>query len=156
MTTEELYKLQNLLQKLIQTGVSLEDILVNGSSGVHIEYIDKDCLIDKALTADPDNVAALYLQEKATFLYQNTKKSNKWYRISTAWYRIGATIMLPQDIHDKLANSNSLSENSDILLNYMKTHPENIVLFDGETYSPEGCVELVGLGEDYKFYNEEH
>lgn len=149
MTTEELYKLQTILQKLIQTGVSLEDILVNGSSGVHIEYIDKDYLIDKALTANSDNVAALYLQEKATFLYRNTKTS-------TAWYRIGATIMLPRDIHDKLANSNSLSENSDTLLTYIKTHPESIVLFDGETYSPEWCIELVGLGEDYKFYNEEH
>ena len=75
MTTEELYNLQTILQKLIQTGVSLEDILVNGYSGVHIEYIDKDCLIDKALTADPDNVAALYLQEKATFQYRNTQTS---------------------------------------------------------------------------------
>ena len=73
MTTEELYKLQTILQKLIQTGVSLEDILVNGSSGVHIEYIDKDYLIDNALTEDPDNVAARYLQEKATFRYRNTQ-----------------------------------------------------------------------------------
>lgn len=38
----------------------------------------------------------------------------------------------------------------------MRTHPENIVLFDGETYSPEWCIELKGLGEDYKFYNDEH
>ena len=75
MTTEELYKLQTILQKLIQTGVSLEDILVNDSSGVHIEYIDKDYLIDKALTEDPDNVAALYLQEKSTTLTSNEKKS---------------------------------------------------------------------------------
>lgn len=149
MTAEELYNLQTILQKLIQTGVSLEDILVNGSSGVHIEYIDKNCLIDKALTVDPDNVAALYLQEKATFRYRNTQTS-------TAWYRIGATIMLTQEIHDKLASSNSLQQNSDTLTNYMRTHPENIVLFDGETYSPEWCIELKGLGEDYKFYNDEH
>lgn len=149
MTTEELYKLQTILQKLIQTGVSLEDILVNGSSGVHIEYIDTDYLIDKALTAGPDNVAALYLQEKATFRYRNTQTS-------TAWYRIGATIMLTQEIHDKLVSSNSLQQNSDTLTNYMRTHPENIVLFDGETYFPEWCIELKGLGEDYKFYNDEH
>ena len=119
MTTEELYNLQTILQKLIQTGVSLEDILVNGSSGVHIEYIDKDCLIDKALTDDPDNVAALYLQEKATFRYRNTQTS-------TAWYRIGATIMLPQDIHDQLVSSNSLQQNSDTLTSNEKNSMTSI------------------------------
>ena len=64
--------------------------------------------------------------------------------------------MLTQEIHDKLVSSNSLQQNSDTLTNYMRTHPENIVLFDGETYSPEWCIELKGLGEDYKFYNDEH
>ena len=48
------------------------------------------------------------------------------------------------------------SEGRGSSLNYMRTHPENIVLFDGETYSPEWCIELQGLGEDYQFYNEEH
>ena len=119
MTTEELYKLQTILQKLIQTGVSLEDILVNDSSGVHIEYIDKDYLIDKALTEDPDNVAALYLQEKSTFRYRNTQTS-------TAWYRIGATIMLPQDIHDQLVSSNSLQQNSDTLTSNEKNSMTSI------------------------------
>ena len=119
MTTEELYNLQTILQKLIQTGVSLEDILVNGSSGIHIEYIDKDCLIDKALTADPDNVAALYLQEKATFRYRNTTTS-------TAWYRIGATVMLTQEIHDQLVSSNSLQQNSDTLTSNEKNSMTSI------------------------------
>ena len=48
------------------------------------------------------------------------------------------------------------SEGRGSSLNYMRTHLENIVLFDGETYSPEWCIELRGLGEDYQFYNEEH
>ena len=54
------------------------------------------------------------------------------------------------------AMTSTHSEGRGSSLNYMRTHLENIVLFDGETYSPEWCIELRGLGEDYQFYNEEH
>ena len=74
---------------------------------------------------------------------------------SSAWYRIGASILINDELTQKLANAEEIEDSINLLKNLLFMHPE-LISFDGEAYSPEGCVNLKGIKGEYKFYDYEH
>ena len=63
--------------------------------------------------------------------------------------------MIDDELTQKLANSEELEDAIDLLQNLLYTHPE-LISFDGEAYSPEGCVYLKGIEGEYKYADYEH
>ena len=74
---------------------------------------------------------------------------------SSAWYRIGASILIDDKLTQKLANAEEHQDCIDLLQGLIFMHPE-LISFDGEYYSPEGCVNLKRIDGEYKFQDCEH
>ena len=151
-TTKTYYeKLYKGLRKLAKNKIQLVNILkIDESQPEFLEIIhheERDVLLD-AINRNQDNVAAIYLQVKADNNYRKHKGSS-------AWYRIGASVMIDDELTQKLANAEELEDSIDLLQNLLYTHPE-LISFDGESYSPEGCVNLKGIEGEYKFYDYKH
>ena len=151
-TTRTYYeKLYKGLKKLAKNKIQLVDILTIDESEPEflklIHFEEREVLLD-AINRNQDNVAAIYLQVKSDNNYRKHKGSS-------AWYRIGASIIIDEELTQKLANSEDVDDSSCLLQNLLFEHPE-LIHFDGENYSPEGCVDLVGIKGEYKFYDYEH
>lgn len=151
-TTRTYYeRLYRGLTKLTKNKIQLVDILtIDESQNEFLELIhseELEVLLD-AIQRNQDNVAAIYLQVKADNNYRKHKGSS-------AWYRIGASIIINDELTQKLANAEELEDAIDLLQNLLYMHPE-LISFDGEAYSPEGCVYLKGIEGEYKFYDYEH
>lgn len=151
-TTRTYYKqLRQGLTKLVKSKIQLIDILTIDEyqpdflSLIHPE--ERDVLLD-AIQRNQDNVASIYLQVKADNNYRKHKGSS-------AWYRIGASVIIDDELTQKLANAEELEDSIDLLQNLLYTHPE-LISFDGEAYSPEGCVYLKGIDGEYKYADYEH
>lgn len=152
-TTRTYYKhLYQALTKLAKNNVELVDILTIGDTKpeflniVHPE--ERQILLD-AVKQNQDNVAAIYLQVKSSHKLRNEHKG------SSAWYRIGASVLIDDELTKKLANAEELEDAIDLLQNLLYMHPE-LISFDGEAYSPEGCVYLKGIEGEYKYADYEH
>ena len=151
-TTRTYYeKLYKGLSKLAKNKIQLVDILtINESEPEFLELIhseEREVLLD-AINRNQDNVAAIYLQVKADNNYRKHKGSS-------AWYRIGASVIVDDELTQKLANAQEHDECVELLQTHLFMHPE-LISFDGESYSPEGCVDLKGIEGEYKFYDYEH
>ena len=151
-TTRTYYeKLYRGLTKLAKNKIQLVDILTIDKSQhkflslIHPE--ERDVLLD-AIQRNQDNVASIYLQVKADNNYRKHKGSS-------AWYRIGASVIIDDELTQKLANAEELEDSIDLLQNLLYMHPE-LISFDGEYYSPGGCVYLKGIEGEYKFADYEH
>ena len=143
--------LYKALGKLTKHNIQLIDILTIDESEpeflriIHPE--EREVLLD-AINRNQDNVSAIYLKVKSAQRLRNHKGSS-------AWYRIGASIIINDELTQKLANAEEFEDTIDLLQNLLYMHPE-LISFDGESYSPEGCVDLKGIDDEYKFYNYEH
>lgn len=151
-TTRTYYeRLYRGLTKLTKNKIQLVDILtIDESQNEFLELIhseELEVLLD-AIQRNQDNVAAIYLQVKADNNYRKHKGSS-------AWYRIGASIIINDELTQKLANAEELEDAIDLLQNLLYMHPE-LISFDGEAYSPEGCVYLKGIEGEYKYADYEH
>lgn len=151
-TTKTYYKkLYRGLKKLAKNKIQLVDILtIDESQPEFLELIhfeEREVLLD-AIDRNQDNVAAIYLQVKADNNYRKHKGSS-------AWYRIGASVIIDDELTQKLATAEELEDSIELLQTHLFMHPE-LISFDGESYSPEGCVDLKGIEGEYKFYNYEH
>ena len=151
-TTRTYYeRLYRGLKKLAKNKIQLVDILtIDESQPEFLELIhseEREVLLD-AIQRNQDNVSAIYLQVKADNNYRKHKGSS-------AWYRIGASILIDDELTQKLANAEELEDSIDLLQNLLYMHPE-LISFDGEAYSPEGCVYLKGIEGEYKFADYEH
>lgn len=151
-TTRTYYeKLYKGLKKLAKNKIQLVDILtINVSQPEFLELIhpeEREVLLD-AIKRNQDNVATIYLQVKADNNYQKHKGSS-------AWYRIGASVIIDDELTQKLATADELEDSIELLQTHLFMHPE-LISFDGESYSPEGCVDLVGIEGKYRFYDYEH
>ena len=151
-TTKTYYeKLYRGLTKLAKNKIQLVDILTIDKSQpeflslIHPE--ERDVLLD-AIQRNQDNVASIYLQVKADNNYRKHKGSS-------AWYRIGASIIIDEELTQKLANAEEHQDCVDLLQGLIFMHPE-LISFDGEYYSPEGCVYLKGIEGEYKYADYEH
>lgn len=148
--TNYYHNLYNGLRNLAQHKIELVDILtIDGELEWldHLSQEEREVLLD-AIQSNQDNVAAIYLRVKA---HNNFFK----HRGSSAWYRLGASIIINEELTQKLANNEDVDDSSCLLQNLLFEHPE-LIHFDGEDYSPEGCVDLVGIEGEYKFYDYEH
>lgn len=143
--------LYKALGKLAKHNIQLIDILkIDESEPEFLELIhpeERDVFLD-AINRNQDNLTAIYLKVKSAQKLRNHKGSS-------AWYRIGASILIDDELTRKLANAEELEDCVDLLQGLIFMHPE-LISFDGEDYSPEGCVDLVGIEENYKFYDYEH
>lgn len=143
--------LYKALGKLTKYKIRLVDILtIDESEPKFLELIhpeEREVLLD-AIERNQDNVAAIYLKVKSSQRLRNHKGSS-------AWYRIGASVLIDDKLTQKLANSEELEDAIDLLQNLLYMHPE-LISFDGEAYSPEGCVYLKEIEGEYKFYDYEH
>ena len=143
--------LYKALGKLAKHNIQLIDILTIDESEpeflrmIHPE--EREVLLD-AINRNQDNVSAIYLKVKSAQRLRNHKGSS-------AWYRIGASVIIDDELTQKLAKAEELEDSIDLLQNLLFMHPE-LISFDGESYSPEGCVNLVGIEGEYKFYDYEH
>ena len=143
--------LYKALGKLAKHNIQLIDILTIDESEpeflrmIHPE--EREVLLD-SINRNQDNVSAIYLKVKSAQRLRNHKGSS-------AWYRIGASVIIDDELTQKLAKAEELEDSIDLLQNLLFMHPE-LISFDGESYSPEGCVNLVGIESEYKFYNYEH
>lgn len=151
-TTRTYYeRLYRGLTKLAKYKIRLVDILtIDESEPEFLELIhpeEREVLLD-AINRNQDNVAAIYLQVKADNNYRKHKGSS-------AWYRIGASVIIDDELTQKLATAEELEDSIELLQTHLFMHPE-LISFDGESYSPEGCVDLKGIEGEYKFYNHEH
>ena len=151
-TTRTYYeRLYRGLKKLAKNKIQLVDILtIDESQPEFLELIhseEREVLLD-AIQRNQDNVASIYLQVKADNNYRNHKGSS-------AWYRIGASVLIDDELTQKLTNAEELEDAIDLLQNLLFMHPE-LISFDGEYYSPEGCVYLKGIEDEYKFADYEH
>lgn len=151
-TTRTYYeRLYRGLKKLVKNKIQLVDILtINESQPEFLELIhseEREVLLD-AIDRNQDNVSAIYLQVKADNNYRKHKGSS-------AWYRIGASIIINDELTQKLANAEELEDAINLLQNLLYMHPE-LISFDGEAYSPEGCVYLKGIEGEYKYADYEH
>ena len=151
-TTRTYYeKLYKGLKKLAKNKIQLVDILtINESEPEFLKLIhfeEREVLLD-AINRNQDNVAAIYLQVKSDNNYRKHKGSS-------AWYRIGASVIIDDELTQKLATAEELEDSIELLQTHLFMHPE-LISFDGETYSPESCVDLVGIEGEYKFYDYEH
>lgn len=139
------------LKKLAKNKIQLVDILmIDESEPEFLELIhpeEREVLLD-AINRNQDNVASIYLQVKADNNYRKHKGSS-------AWYRIGASILIDDELTQKLANAEEHQDCVDLLQGLIFMHPE-LISFDGEYYSPEGCVYLKELDGEYKFQDYEH
>lgn len=108
---------------------------------------EREVLLD-AIKRNQDNVAAIYLKVKSAQRLRNHKGSS-------AWYRIGASILIDDKLTQELANAEEHQDCVDLLQGLIFMHPE-LISFDGEYYSPEGCVYLKGIEGEYKFADYEH
>ena len=143
--------LYKALGKLTKYKIRLVDILtIDESEPEFLELIhpeEREILLD-AIERNQDNVAAIYLKVKSAQRLRDHKGSS-------AWYRIGASILIDDKLTQKLANSKEHQDCVDLLQGLIFMHPE-LISFDGESYSPEGCVNLKGIEGEYKFYDYEH
>lgn len=151
-TTRTYYeRLYRGLKKLAKNKIQLVDILtIDESQPEFLELIhseEREVLLD-AIQRNQDNVSAIYLQVKADNNYRKHKGSS-------AWYRIGASIIINNELTQKLANAEEIEDAIYLLQNLLYMHPE-LISFDGEAYSPEGCVYLKGIDGEYKFQDSEH
>lgn len=151
-TTRTYYKqLRQGLTKLVKSKIQLIDILTIDEyqpdflSLIHPE--ERDVLLD-AIQRNQDNVASIYLKVKSAQRLRNHKGSS-------AWYRIGASILIDDKLTQKLANAEEHQDCVDLLQGLIFTHPE-LISFDGEAYSPEGCIYLKGIDGEYKYADYEH
>ena len=142
--------LYNGLRNLVQHKIELVDILIIDGEPEWLDHLDQtelEVLLD-AIEQNQDNVAAIYLKVKAHNRFSK-------HRGSSAWYRLGASIIIDEKLTQKLANAEDVDDSSCLLQNLIFEHPE-LIHFEGEDYSPEGCVDLVGIEGNYKFYDYEH
>lgn len=143
--------LYKALSKLEKNKIRLVDILtIDESEPEFLELIhpeEREVLLD-AIKRNQDNVAAIYLKVKSAQRLRNHKGSS-------AWYHIGASVLINDELTQKLANAEELEDAIDLLQNLLFMHPE-LISFDGEYYSPEGCVYLKGIEDEYKFADYEH
>lgn len=143
--------LYKTLGKLSKYNIQLIDILTIDESEpeflrmIHPE--EREVLLD-AIKRNQDNVAAIYLKVKSAQRLRNHKGSS-------AWYRIGASILIDDKLTQELANAEEHQDCVDLLQGLIFMHPE-LISFDGEYYSPEGCVYLKGIEGEYKFADYEH
>lgn len=139
------------LGKLTKENVQLKDILsINDKEPEFLNLVhpeEREVLLD-AVKRNQDNLASIYLKVKSA---QKLRK----HKGSSAWYRIGASVMIDDELTQKLANSEELEDAIDLLQNLLYTHPE-LISFDGEAYSPEGCLYLKGIEGEYKYADYEH
>lgn len=139
------------LGKLAKHNIQLIDILtINESEPEFLRMIhpeEHEILLD-AIERNQDNVAAIYLKVKSAQRLRNHKGSS-------AWYRIGASILIDDKLTQELANAEEHQDCVDLLQGLIFMHPE-LISFDGEYYSPKGCIELKGIESQYKFYDHEH
>lgn len=151
-TTRTYYeRLYRGLKKLAKNKIQLVDILtIDESEPEFLELIhpeEREVLLD-AIKRNQDNIAAIYLKVKSAQRLRNNKGSS-------AWYRIGASILIDDELTQKLANAEELEDSIDLLQNLLYMNPE-LISFDGEAYSPEGCVYLKGIEGEYKYADYEH
>lgn len=143
--------LYKALGELTKYKIRLVDILtIDESEPEFLELIhpeEREVLLD-AIERNQDNVAAIYLKVKSAQKLRNHKGSS-------AWYRIGASILIDDKLTQKLANAEEHQDCLDLLQGLIFMHPE-LISFNGEYYSPEGCVYLKGLDGEYKFQDYEH
>lgn len=143
--------LYKALGKLAKHKIQLIDILkIDKSEPEFLRMIhpeEREILLD-AINRNQDNVSAIYLKVKSAQRLRN-------HTGSSAWYRIGASILIDDKLTQKLANSKEHQDCVDLLQGLIFMHPE-LISFDGESYSPEGCVNLKGIEGEYKFYDYEH
>lgn len=143
--------LYKALGELTKYKIRLVDILtIDESEPEFLELIhpeEREVLLD-AIERNQDNVAAIYLKVKSAQKLRNHKGSS-------AWYRIGASILIDDKLTQKLANAEEHQDCVDLLQGLIFMHPE-LISFDGEYYSPEGCVDLKEIEGKYKFYDYEH
>ena len=146
--------LYKALGKLAKNDIHLVNILsIKDNEPDFLNLIhpeERNVLLD-AIKRNQDNLAAIYLKVKSAQRLRNHKASEG----SSAWYRIGASILIDNELTQKLANAEELEDSIDLLQNLLYMHPE-LISFNGETYSPEGCIELKGIESQYKFYDHEH
>ena len=148
--TNYYHNLYNGLRNLVQHKIELVDILtIDGEPEWldHLSQEEMEVILD-AIQRNQDNVAAIYLKVKSSQKLRNHKGSS-------AWYRLGASILIDDELTQKLANAEELEDCVDLLQGLIFMHPE-LISFDGEYYSPEGCVDLKGIEGEYKFYDYEH
>ena len=139
--------LYNGLKNLVQHKIELVDILTIDDEPEWLDHLSQEeleVLLD-AIQRNQDNVASIYLKVKA---HNNFSK----HKGSSAWYRLGASIITDEELTQKLANAEELEDCVDLLQGLIFMHPE-LISFDGEYYSPEGCIDLKGIEGEYKFYN---
>lgn len=151
-TTRTYYeRLYRGLTKLAKYKIRLVDILIiNESEPEFLELIhpeEREVLLN-AIERNQDNVAAIYLKVKSAQRLKNHKGSS-------AWYRIGASVIIDDELTQKLATAEELEDSIELLQTHLLMHPE-LISFDGESYSPEGCVNLKGIEGEYKFYDYKH
>ena len=143
--------LYKALGKLTKYKIRLVDILtIDESEPEFLELIhpeEREILLD-AIERNQDNVAAIYLKVKSAQRLRDHKGSS-------AWYRIGASILIDDKLTQELANAEEHQDCVDLLQGLLFMHPE-LISFDGEYYSPEGCVYLKGIDKEYKFQDCEH
>ena len=143
--------LYKALGKLAKHNIQLIDILkIDESEPEFLRMIhpeEREILLD-AINRNQDNVSAIYLKVKSAQRIRNNKGSS-------AWYRLGASILIDDELTKKLANAEELEDCVDLLQGLIFMHPE-LISFDGEYYSPEGCVNLKGIDGEYKFQDCEH
>ena len=139
------------LGKLTKENVQLKDILsINDKEPEFLNLVhpeEREVLLD-AVKRNQDNLASIYLKVKSA---QKLRK----HKGSSAWYRIGASILIDNELTQKLANVEEHQDCLDLLQGLIFMHPE-LISFDGEAYSPEGCVYLKGIDGEYKFQDYEH
>lgn len=139
------------LGKLTKENVQLKDILsINDKEPEFLNLVhpeEREVLLD-AVKRNQDNLASIYLKVKSA---QKLRK----HKGSSAWYRIGASILIDDELTQKLANVEEHQDCVDLLQGLIFMHPE-LISFNDEYYSPEGCVYLKGLDGEYKFQDYEH
>lgn len=146
--------LYKALGKLAKNDIQLVNILsIKDNEPDFLNLIhpeEHDVLLD-AINRNQDNLTAIYLKVKSAQRLRNHKASEG----SSAWYRIGASVLIDEELTQKLATAEELEDSIDLLQNLLYTHPE-LISFDGEAYSPEGCLYLKGIEGEYKYTDYEH
>lgn len=146
--------LYKALGKLAKNDIQLVNILsIKDNEPDFLNLIhpeEHDVLLD-AINRNQDNLTAIYLKVKSAQRLRNHKASEG----SSAWYRIGASVIIDEELTQKLATAEELEDSIELLQTHLFMHPE-LISFDGESYSPEGCVDLKGIEGEYKFYDYEH
>lgn len=143
--------LYKALGKLAKNDIQLVNILSikdNEPDFLNLIHTEERNVLLDAIERNQDNVAAIYLKVKSAQRLRNHKGSS-------AWYRIGASILIDDKLTQELANTEEHQDCVDLLQNLLFMHPE-LISFDGEAYSPEGCVYIKGIEGEYKFADYKH